>query len=407
MDDLLFLPHRLPYPPNKGDKVRSYHLLKYLAERHRVFVGTFVDDPFDVQYIPKLEALCAGLKVVRLNPKLASLRSLQGFLTGEALTLPYYRDAVLSRWVEQTVREQNIRTIVVYSSAMAQYVPAIPGLRVLTDFVDVDSAKWSQYAEKKAWPMSWVYRREGRRLLAFERRVADRSEASFLTTDAEVELFRRLTPGCRARVEAINNGVDSAFFSPEGAIPSPYVTGEIPLVFTGAMDYWPNVDAVSWFARDMLPALREKLPAVKFYIVGMRPAPAVRELAGEHVVVTGTVPDVRPYLRHARVVVAPLRVARGVQNKVLEAMAMARPVVVAQACAGGIAAEPGIHFETAADPAGFVDRIVALLQDAVRAERMGQAARDQIVARYSWNAHLQRLGPYLQPDTLAAAGGLS
>ena len=407
MESLLFLSHRLPYPPNKGDKVRSYNLLKYLAEQYRVFVGTFIDDPLDEQYLDKVGGLCAGLKVLRLNPKLAKIRSLSGLLTGEALTLPYYRDAALARWVEQTVRDQNIRTIVVYSSAMAQYVPAIPGLRVLTDFVDVDSAKWSQYADKKSWPMSWVYRREGKRLLEFERQVAERSAASFFVTEAEVALFRSLLPACPAVVDAVCNGVDHAFFSPEVVFPSPYPADEIPVVFTGAMDYWPNVDAVKWFATDILPALREKQPGVRFYIVGMRPAAAVRDLAGDHVVVTGTVPDVRPYLLHARVVVAPLRVARGVQNKVLEAMAMARPVVVAQACAGGIDAAPGTHFETAADPAGFVDRIMALLQDAPRADIMGRAARDRVIARYSWHAHLQGLGRYLQPATPVVGGGVS
>jgi sugar transferase (PEP-CTERM/EpsH1 system associated) len=397
MDKLLFLPHRLPYPPNKGDKVRSYHLLRYLAERYRVFVGTFMDDPRDEQYIGKLREFCAGLEVVRLNPKLAKLRSLRGLLTGEALTLPYYRDAALARWVEQTVREQGIRTVVVFSSAMAQYVPRGMGLRVLTDFVDVDSAKWSQYAENKRWPMSWIYRREGKRLLAFERQVAERSEASFFVTEAEVALFRSLVPDCSARIEAVGNGVDHAFFSPDASSASPYRPDEIPVVFTGAMDYWPNVDAVNWFVVDILPALRKKLPTVRFYIVGMKPTAAVRELAGEHVVVTGTVPDVRPYLEHAGVVVAPLRVARGVQNKVLEAMSMGRPVVVARACAGGIDAEDGTHFSVAEDAAGFVERIVGLLQDPERLAAMGRAAREQILARYSWQAQLEYLGRYLEP----------
>ncbi len=402
MDKVLFLPHRLPFPPNKGDKVRSYHLLRYLAERHKVFVGTFIDDPLDEQYIDTVRGFCAGLEVQRLNPKLAKLRSLQGFLTGEALTLPYYRNAALARWVERTVREQGIRSVVVYSSAMAQYVPRVPGLRVLTDFVDVDSDKWRQYAEKQAWPMSWIYRREGKRLLEFERQVAERSDASFLTTDAEVALFRRLLPGCKARVETVNNGVDAGFFSPANEFASPYAQDEIPVVFTGAMDYWPNVDAVKWFARDILPALRDKWPAVRFYIVGMRPSAEVRELAGEHVVVTGTVPDVRPYIQHARVIVAPLRIARGVQNKVLEAMAMARPVVVAETCAAGIDADAGVHFEVAADPEDYVSSINALLQDTVRAESIGKAARERVLSRYSWQAHLQHLGCYLQPDILVA-----
>lgn len=399
MESLLFLPHRLPYPPNKGDKVRSYHLLRYLSARYRVFLGTFVDDPRDEAYLGRVAELCSELHVERLNPAAAKVRSLTGLLTGDALTLPYYWNGDMARWVERTIKEQGIRTVVVYSSAMAQYVPDEPALNVLVDFVDVDSAKWTQYAERKSWPMSWVYRREGQKLLAFERRMAERAAASFFTTDAEVALFRRLTPGCRAVVEPVSNGVDAVFFSPEHDLPSPFGLDEIPVVFTGAMDYWPNVDAVCWFVSDILPALRQRRPSVRLYVVGMKPAPAVQALASEQVVVTGTVPDVRPYIKGAAVVVAPLRIARGVQNKVLEAMAMARPVVLSRACAGGVEARDGEDFLVADDEAGFVDHIDALLASPDKGLAMGRAARERILAAYSWEAHLQRWDRHL------AAGG--
>ncbi len=411
MESLLFLVHRLPYPPNKGDKVRSYHLLRYLSARYRVFLGTFVDDPRDDAYVEKVTQWCSELHVERLNPALAKLRSLTGLLMGEALTLPYYRNAGMARWVERTVKEQDIRTVVVYSSAMAQYVPDDPALNVLVDFVDVDSAKWTQYAQRKSGPMSWVYRREGQRLLAFERRMAERAAASFFTTDAEVALFRRLTPGCHAVVEAVSNGVDAVFFSPEHDLPSPFGPDETPVVFTGAMDYWPNVDAVCWFVSDILPALRQRCPGVRLYVVGMKPAPAVVALASEQVVVTGTVPDVRPYIKGAAVVVAPLRIARGVQNKVLEAMAMARPVVLSRACAGGVEARDGEDFLVADDEADFVDRIAALLASPDRGLAMGRAARERILAAYSWEAHLQRWDRHLAasgsdtPETDATMAG--
>ncbi|HUW38657.1 MAG TPA: TIGR03087 family PEP-CTERM/XrtA system glycosyltransferase [Rhodocyclaceae bacterium] len=398
MRDLLFLAHRLPFPPNKGDKVRSYHLLKHLAADHRVFLGTFVDDPQDEGYIDAVRELCAGLHVVRLQPRFARLRSLAGLASGEAMTLPYYRDAGMRAWVERTVREQRIDTAVVFSSAMAQYATAIDGLRLLVDFVDVDSAKWAQYSRKHSWPLSWLLRREAKRLLAFECAVAERASASFFVTEAEVDLFRRLAPNCRAHIEVVCNGVDSEYFSPEAASSgpsSPYPDGDLPLVFTGAMDYWPNIDAVVWFVSEVLPAVRLHHPAARFYIVGMNPAPSVRALAGEHVVVTGTVPDVRPYLQHAAVVVAPLRVARGVQNKVLEAMAMARPVVVAQTCATGIDAVVGRDFDVASDAATFADRVDALLREPGRALAMGRAARERALGGYCWEAHLKRLDPYL------------
>ncbi|MDC6166093.1 TIGR03087 family PEP-CTERM/XrtA system glycosyltransferase [Paucibacter sp. XJ19-41] len=393
MAKLLYLVHRLPYPPNKGDKVRSYHLLKHLAARHEVYLATFVDDPEDEAYIPVVRQLCTELHVARLHPGSAKLASLRGLLSGEALTLPYYRDAGLGAWVQDLTRRQALDAVVVFSSSMAQYAPhALP---MLVDFVDVDSAKWTDYAQAHAWPMSWLYRREGRRLLDFEARVAARAACSFFVTDREVALFRQLTPGSESRIEALCNGVDAEFFSPSDERASPYAAGELPLVFTGAMDYWPNADAVGWFAAEVLPALRLRWPALKFYIVGRSPTPAVQALASEAVVVTGTVADVRPYLQHAAAVVAPLRLARGIQNKILEAMAMARPVVAAQTCVAAITAEAGSELLAAEDAADYVRQVDALLSEPDRAERVGRAGRDCVIKRYSWSAHLSGIDHHL------------
>ncbi|HSV46288.1 MAG TPA: TIGR03087 family PEP-CTERM/XrtA system glycosyltransferase, partial [Ramlibacter sp.] len=314
MANLLYLVHRLPYPPNKGDKVRSYHLLRHLAARHRVFLGTFVDDPDDEVHLDTVRSWCAGFHASRLSPRRARLASLLGLATGEALTLRYYRDAELAAWVDHTVAHEKIDSAVVFSSSMVQYTAGKPDLPLLVDFVDVDSAKWAEYAGQHAWPMSWLYRREGERLLAYERSAAAQARRSFFVTDKETELFRSLAPESGHRVEPLCNGVDAEFFAPAASRASPYAADDIPLVFTGAMDYWPNVDAVTWFVREALPELRQRWPGLRFHIVGRSPTPAVQALAGEAVRVTGTVPDVRPYLQHARVVVAPLRLARGIQN---------------------------------------------------------------------------------------------
>ena len=395
MSNLLYLVHRLPYPPNKGDKVRSYHLLKHLAARHRVFLGTFIDDPQDEAYVDKLPEFCADLHIARISPRTAKIRSLSGLLSNEALTLPYYRNAGLKAWIERTLREEKIDAAVIFSSAMAQYVQGMPELRTLVDFVDVDSAKWTQYAPNHRWPMSWLYRREGERLLAFERAVAQQATHSFFVTENETELFCRSAPECKGRVDAMCNGVNAEFFSPEHALATPFKAGELPLVFTGAMDYWPNIDAVTWFVTEILPLLLQRHPESKFYIVGRSPTPAVLALAGEHVVVTGTVDDVRPYLQHAAVDVAPLRQARGIQNKVLEAMAMGVPVVASQECAGPVDAVPERDFLTAGSVDDYVRQIEALLQSPDRSAAMGQAARQQVLARYSWDAHLSKIDRYL------------
>ena len=339
MANILYLVHRLPYPPNKGDKVRSYHLLRHLLKQHRVFLGTFVDHPDDEQHVATLAGLCPDLHVERLNPTLAKIGSLGGLLRGEALSLAFYRSAGMQRWVSEVAHQHPLQASVVFSSPMAQYAQALlPEVPMLVDFVDVDSAKWTQYADQHAWPMSWVYAREGRALLAYERAVTLQSQQSFFVTPNEVSLFLQSAPECRGKVASVSNGVDADFFRPDAGLPNPFAAGQRAIVFTGAMDYWPNVDAAVWFATEALPVLRQRHPDLTFYIVGRDPASKVQALAGPHVVVTGTVSDVRPYLQHASAVVAPLRVARGIQNKILEAMAMEQPVVTVTSCADAIGA---------------------------------------------------------------------
>ena len=396
MANLLYLVHRLPYPPNKGDKVRSYHLLKHLAARHRVFLGSFVDDPQDEAYVDTVRTLCAEVCIERLQPQRAKLASLAALATGAPLTLYYYRARALRRWVREVVQREAIDGVVVFSSSMAQYAEGL-GLPVFVDFVDVDSAKWTEYAPRKPWPLSWLYRREGQQLLAYERSVAAKAQRSFFVTGHEVELFRSLAPECAARVEVSCNGVDADSFSPDPARPTPFAAGELPIVFTGAMDYFPNEDAVAWFAAEVLPRLATTWPRARLYIVGRNPSPSLRALASPSVVVTGAVPDVRPYLQHAAVVVAPLRIARGIQNKVLEGMAMARAVVASSACAQQLDAVPGIELLIAdgADGAdlaqAFAAQVDALLRDRPRAESVGRAARARVLASYSWAAHLRGL----------------
>lgn len=393
--NVLYLVHRMPYPPNKGDKVRSYHLLRHLAAKHRVFLGSFVDDPDDEVHAGTLRQWCADLHLARLHPRSARLHSLPALLGDEPLTLRYYRDAGLADWVRRTAAQQPLDAVVVFSSSMVQYADLAGGVPVLVDFVDVDSAKWTQYADHHRWPMSWVYRREGERLLAYERAAAARVAHSFFATEQEAALFRRLAPECAGRVGWFGNGVDADHFAPDPSRASPFAADELAVVFTGAMDYWPNVDAVTWFAREMLPRLRERRPALRFHVVGRNPAPAVQALAGDAVRVTGTVPDVRPYLQHAAVVVAPLRLARGIQNKVLEAMAMARPVVATAGCAQPIAAQPGTELVPAADATDFVREVDALVADPARAAAVGAAGRAHVLRAHSWPAQLAPVDRHL------------
>jgi sugar transferase (PEP-CTERM/EpsH1 system associated) len=407
--ELLFLAHRIPYPPNKGDKIRSFNLLRHLAGHFRIHLGAFVDDLHDWRYQDEVAAYCASLCLLPLQAARARLRSLRGLLSGQPLTVPYYRDRRMRAWVRKTARAGPMRTLV-FSSAMAQYLPTQPTARGATlpqviDFVDVDSDKWRQYARRRRFPMSWVYRRESRTLLQFERAVAAQASASVLVSRQEAELFCRLTQTPPERVHAIDNGVDTTYFSPEADLPDPYPAETRALVFTGAMDYWANVDAVVFFARQVFPRIRAAMPEARFYIVGARPLPEVCAL-GERpgITVTGAVADIRPYLAHAMGAVAPLRIARGVQNKVLEALAMGCPVVVTPQALDGLRPDADSDWLVAEADEALASLSLRLLQGTERAKR-GAQGRDYVLRHYGWSEHLDQLLPLLQAAPGADGGG--
>jgi sugar transferase (PEP-CTERM/EpsH1 system associated) len=301
----------------------------------------------------------------------------------------------MQAWVDQTMAAHKIDRVLVFSSPMAQYAENYAAARRVVDFCDVDSDKWRQYAGQKPWPMSWLYRREADTLLAYERHVAATCDASLFVSDPEAQLFRTLAPESAAKIGWFNNGVDTDYFSPERAYERPYAAGERALVFTGAMDYWPNIDAVQWFATEIFPQLLAATPALRFYIVGARPAAAVTALGQlPGVTVTGTVPDVRPYIHHAEVTVAPLRIARGIQNKVLEAMAMARPMVVSPQALEGIDAVPGTELLLADGAAAFISTLSSLV--ATPNAALGSAARSKVERQYSWPSNLARIEARLE-----------
>ena len=399
MDDLLFLAHRIPYPPNKGDKLRSYHVLKHLAERYRVHLGTFVDDAADWQHVDTVRSLCAGETLcLPLSPRAAKLRSVLGLATGQALALPYYRDARMTRWVDELVERHRIRRVVVFSSPMAQYVNDLEDVDRLIDFVDVDSDKWKQYADTSGRTMAWLYRREAERLLEFERHSASRAIASVFVTKPESALFRRLAGDLTSPVITVENGVDAEYFSADGvAAPAGWRRPRADprnhsIVFTGAMDYKPNVDAAAWFSREVLPLIRHQMPDAAFWIVGARPTAEVRSLAraGE-IHVTGTVAEVRPYLAHAGVVVVPMRLARGIQNKALEAMAMGAATIVSTTSANALNAVAGRDFRIADDAESFARTVVELLNDPLGRDQLGRAGRQAVLEHYDWSRNLARI----------------
>ena len=402
MEDLLFLTQRIPYPPIKGDKIRSWHILQHLARYYRVHLGCFIDDRHDQRFVSALTNVCASVHYESINPLFSKIRSLMAIPCGEPMTLRYFGSRSLQDWVDATCRRNNIRRAFIFSSAMAPYVAGLRGLRRVFDMVDVDSQKWLQYAHAARTGIRFLYAHESRSLLRFERKMARVFEHTLLVSPAELDLFLRLAPECVGRVLSVSNGVDPDYFSPNRIYPDPFDRPGTKLVFTGAMDYRPNVEAVQWFVDAVMPNLAEKLGDFEFWIVGANPVAAVRRLAERsRVRVTGRVDDVRPYLAHSAAVVAPLLTARGVQNKVLEAMAMAKPVVATPQAKEGISAVAGEELLVG----GNAEELALKLQIALSGNgaAIGKRARRRVETDYVWSKSLESIRLLLEADRNAEA----
>ncbi|MDB5379422.1 MAG: family PEP-CTERM/XrtA system glycosyltransferase [Rubritepida sp.] len=392
---LLFLCHRIPFPPEKGDKIRAWHMLEHLARNWEVDLGCLVDDRADFDHVPALRHVCASVEARWTGSRTqAGLRALGRLRPGRPLSLGWFHEPGLRDWTQDRLDEGRHDAVFVYSSAMAPYVMGArrPGLRRVLDMVDVDSEKWRAYAEGARGPMRQIWSREARTLLRFEREAAADFDRSLFVSADEAAHFAALAPECASRLDYVANGVELGRFDPTLPHANPFMGRRPALVFTGTMDYRPNIEAVSWFAREVMPLL----DGTEFHIVGANPTPAVRALErmrGVHV--TGTVPDVRPYLAHAAVAVAPLRIARGIQNKVLEAMAMARPVVASPEAFEGVRAQAGRDLLVAQGAFETAHRIREVLDG--RYPGLGASGRVAVMRGHDWRATLTRLDAAMEP----------
>jgi len=404
--EILFLSHRIPWPPDRGDKIRSYHELRALAQLAPVHVGCFADDARDESFGEEMAQITASQCVIR-RPGGRAVAGLRGLVRHEPISVSLFESADMRAYVRRILAERPIRAVFGFSGQIAQFVDALPaGCRFVMDFVDIDSAKFASYGAARGGPMGWVNRREGRILGAYERHVAGQADVSLFVSDAEASLFREMHGFASDRVASLENGVALDYFSPNASFPAlrSGERGAGPLiVFTGQMDYRPNIEAVVDFAERSLPRIRKVHADTRFAIVGRKPAAAVRALCGQPgVVVTGAVDDVRPWLAEADVVVAPLRIARGIQNKVLEAMAMARPVLVSPQAAEGIDAVDGRDLVVAPDADAEAGEILTLLANPARRDAIGTAARARVEARYGWAAAMAPLETLLFGDDSAS-----
>jgi sugar transferase (PEP-CTERM/EpsH1 system associated) len=388
---VLYLAHRIPYPPDKGDKIRSYHEVVHLAAHHDVTVATLLDDPADRPHVEALRGLVREVIVAEIRPLASRARMIAALASGRPLSLGHFASPKLLAAVSARIDARAFDAALVFSSSMVPYVGLPPRVPAVLDLVDVDSAKWRQLGDRRGGPIGAIHRLEAKRLAAFERECAAAFPAIVVCTEAEAalarEAFAAVNGRARAAIEVVRNGIDAEAFA--WSEPAHRLPG---IVFTGAMDYAANVDAVTWFHGEIWPAIRRLVPDATFTIVGRNPSKAVRALGrSEGVDVTGTVPDVRPHLGRAAVAVAPLRVAQGVQNKILEAVACGLPVVATPEASRGLEPELRAAIAVESDPGAFASAVVRLLRDAAGRVAVSHLARRALVSCYDWPLSMTRL----------------
>lgn len=405
---ILYIAHRIPYPPNKGDKIRAFHEVKALAERAEVFLCALVDDPDDWQHEASLQELCAHVSLVELNPRSKKIVALRGLFTGKPMSVVYFHERKLQQAVDNLLAAHVFDAVVCFSGTSAEYIFQSKQAetllaaqedrpRLIMDFCDVDSLKWKEYAERSKFPLSQIYREEGDLLARYEKKVAQRFDHSILITEGEKQLFANHVLNTE-KLTVVGNGVDTDYFKPV-ADPAAQETAQMrspELLFVGAMDYHANVDGVCWFAEAVWPFIVEKYPEAVFTIVGRNPTQEVLSLRKQaNIQVTGSVDDVRPYYQRATLVVVPLRIARGIQNKVLEAMAMGKVVVVSRAAFTGLEAQPNQDLMVADSVLDFIEYCKNILKSPAINSRLAIESRKHVEVTYSWAKAMQALSTLL------------
>lgn len=394
---ILFLAHRIPYPPNKGEKTRCFHQLDFLSRRHAIDLFCFADSAEETNGAQALQKICSSVYVEILTPSAGYLRAGSRLLSNCPASVSYYDSPSMHAAIRNALNKKHYDLIFVYCSSMAQFVPVATTVPRVIDFVDADSAKWTQYSRSGSFLSSWLYAREGASLARYERMTAEQFHLSFVTTEQDAQDLGG--GGCES-VAVVPNGVKEPGVPDCAELPGEVGKLQPYALFVGTMSYRPNADAVVYFAEEILPLVHETHPELRFLIVGRDPTPAVRKLAGlKGVVVTGAVPDVHPYLMGASVAVAPFRIAQGIQNKVLEALVSGVPVVLTSKPARAISGPAAQILLVADTPRGFADSVQSVLENP-EFRRRAMAAAPSLQKMLSWEPSLLRLEGML--ETIAA-----
>lgn len=405
---VLMLCHRVPYPLDRGDRIRAFHMLEYLSRRFDVALACVSDEPVSDRQREVIGKLARRVAVQRVSRSVSKLRGVVGFALGGAITPACFYRRGLFKTIQRWHRDQPFDAVLTYCTAMIGYARGLTrrghpgtdrvGPRHVIDLVDVDSVKWLDYARRTRWPMSWVYTAEAKRLKQIEAGCFDRFDGVTVVSAAEAKVYQRHV-GHHPGLTVVRHAVDLAYFTPQPP------AGGKTIVFVGVLNYRPNTDGIVWFVRYVMPRLLNRVEGVRLQIVGRHPTPRVEALQKQPgVEVVGSVPDVREYLRHAAAVIAPLQIARGVQTKVLEAMASGRAVVCSPGAADGIDAADGRHLLVADGVGQWVDNLQRVLTDTGLQSRLSEAARTRVELAYAWENCLKPLDGLLADSNPGVRG---
>jgi polysaccharide biosynthesis protein PslH len=384
--NILYLCHRFPYPPKRGGKIRPFNMIRHLgAQGHRVTVCSLVRSEAEAEEGRGIAPFCHEFVMAPVSEPVQHARMVARLPLATPSSMGYFYSPILARRVRELLATQTWDLIFVHCSSVAPYVEHVRDVPKILDFGDMDSQKWLEYAQRKPFPLSLGYRLEGLKMLAAERRLARRFDLCTATTRAEWETLDGYGTG--AKTGWFPNGVDAGFFHVADA---PYDPDTIS--FIGRMDYYPNQEAMTRFCATTWPLLKARRPALKLLIVGADPSPEIRRLGEiDGVTVTGSVPDVRPFVLGSALMVAPLSIARGTQNKILEAMAMGVPVVTSRIAAGGVDAEAPAHLRVADTADETCAAILDILDRPSERERLSLAGRARVSSHHAWPGSMQRL----------------
>jgi polysaccharide biosynthesis protein PslH len=384
--NILYVCHRFPFPPKRGGKIRPFNMIRHLtAAGHQVTVCSLSRSDDEARDGQGIEAHCAQFEMGHVREWAQVARMVVRLPLPTPSSMGYFYSPELADKVRNLLATKSWDLIFVHCSSVAQYVEHVDDVPKILDFGDMDSQKWLEYANYKPFPLSMGYRLEGTKMLAAEKRLARRFDLCTATTRAEWQTLNDYGTG--APTDWFPNGVDADFFAPTDGL---YDADTIS--FIGRMDYYPNQECMSRFCAQTWPLLEAARPAMKLLIVGADPSPAMRELGNlPGVTVTGSVPDVRPFIRGSALMVAPLNIARGTQNKILEAMAMGVPVVTSSIAAGGVDAEAEKHLLVADTPQACADAILRIVDNPAERQRLAVAGRERMQSHHAWTRSMVRL----------------